>query len=318
MEEFDFYPQKPELIERESRGNLSSTIFSMVLFVMAFLFIFSDKINFVLLILIVLLIHELGHFLFMKLFNYKNVRMLFIPLMGAFVNGSKSSYSQKESFLVVAAGPMPGVIIGSVLVLISQGLNAPILFNAGAIFLLLNIMNLIPLDPLDGGQLFKLLVKKNNELFLLIFSFISSLAMIAIGFFFDFYLLVIFGFLMGFRVHALQKRYQMHKELVEEEVNYKTTYKLLSNRDFSKIKEIILMNTPTLAKYIEVADGDEVDALLASQVNNVLVTPTKNDASLLFRSVVVLLWIACLASPFILFYFLDSSWIRYAYEFSNW
>jgi len=318
MEEVDFYPQKPELIEKESKGSFSSTIFSMVLFVMVLLFVFSDKINFVLLLLIVLLIHELGHFLFMKLFKYKNVRMLFIPLMGAFVNGSKANYSQKESFIVVAAGPMPGIIIGSVLVVLSQGLQQPFLFNAGVMFLLLNVMNLIPLDPLDGGQLFKLLVKKNNELFLLIFSFISSLAMIAIGFFFDFYLLIIFGFLMGFRVHALQKRFQMHKDLMEESVDYKTTYKLLSNKDFSKIKEILLMHTPTLAKYIEVADGDEVDALMASQVNNILVTPTTNDASMLFRIIVVLLWIACLFSPFILFYFIDSDWIRYAYEFSNW
>ncbi len=316
MDQFDFYPQKPELIERESRGTLASTVFSMVLFVMVFLFVFSESVNFVLMILLVLLVHELGHFGFMKLYKYQNVRMLFIPLMGAFVNGSKSSYSQKESFLVVLAGPLPGIIIGSVCILLSPVFVMPELLKLGLIFLVLNIVNLIPLDPLDGGQLFKLLVQRKNEFFLMVFSFISSLVLIIGGWFMDAYLIIIFGFLMGFRVRALQKRYQMHKDLNEEEVNYNTTYKLLSNKDFSKIKETVLQHTPALAKYMEVADSDELDQIMASQVNSVLVTPTKQDASIFFKMMVVFSWLIAIASPFILYYFTDKAWVEYA--LSNW
>ena len=316
MDEFDFYPPKPDLLERESSGNLSRTIFSMVLFIMTFLFIFSESINFVLIIVLALLIHELGHFLFMKLFGYKNVRMLFVPLMGAFVNGSKSTYSQKESFWVVVAGPMPGIILGFIAVAISQAVDSTGLFQVGIIFLAMNIVNLIPLDPLDGGQLFKLLVRNNNEFFIMVFSFISSLVMIVGGVLIQEYLILIFGFLMGFRVRALQKRYQMHKDLAEENVNFKTTYKLLSNKDFSKIKGIVLAHTPALAKYVEMADSDEVDALLASQVNNVLVTPTTQDAGLFFRIAVIVSWILCVISPVILYFIIDKSWMEYA--FTNW
>lgn len=314
MEEFDFYPQKPELIEHEVKGGLASTVFSMVLFVMAFLFFFADELSIVILLLVILLIHELGHFLFMKLFGYKNVRMLFIPLMGAFVHGKKAEYSQKESFIVVGAGPFPGVILGVVLIAFSQYFNSPEMFTAGVMFLALNLINLIPLDPLDGGQLFKLLVKGSTEYFLMIFAFVSSIAIIGIGFSLNSYLLMIFGFLMAFRVRTLQKRYQMHKELINEDVNYTTTYKLLSNRDFAKIKEVIINHTPALSKYIDYADTDELNSLLASQVNSVLITPTRNDASLFFRISVILLWLFSLISPLILYYTLDSHWVSYALE----
>lgn len=307
MEEFDFYPPKPELIEPKAKGNLALTIFSVVLFVMTFLFVFTDEVNFVFHLLIVLLVHELGHFAMMKLFRYDNVRMLFIPLMGAFVQGSKEEYSQKQSLLVVGAGPFPGVILGTLLIFLASKYQEAWLVDLGLLFLFLNIINLVPLDPLDGGQLFKLLMRKNHELFILIFSFVSSLILIGFGWYIDSWVMMIFGFLMGFRVRSIQNQYHLRKELKVENVNYQTTYKLLSNRDFSKIKEVLLENTPALRSYIDQVAPEEADPLLASQVNSVLVSPIKRDASVFFKICMITMWIISLLSPFVLlFIFFDS------------
>jgi Zn-dependent protease len=281
-----------------------------------FLFLFSNEINFILSLVLVLIIHELGHFSMMKLFGYKNVKMFFIPLMGAFVHGKKDEYSQKESLLVVGAGPFPGLIIGFFLMLVSQHWNSPLSFQFGALFFILNIINLVPLDPLDGGLLFKLLVSKNQERFLMIFSFISSLLIIGSGFFLNSLLIMLFGFFMGFRVRALQKNVQLHKELQEENIPFTTTYKALSNKDFWRIKQILIENTPTLKKYVEMADQEEVDSLLASQVNSVLITPIKQDANLFQKFTVTLLWLTALASPFILYFLIDLNWVQYAV--SSW
>lgn len=316
MSDFDFYPPKPELIERESKTNWAATVFSIVLFILVFMFMFSNEINFILALVIVLLIHEMGHFLLMKAYGYKNVRMLFVPLMGAFVHGKKEVYSQKESLLVVGAGPFPGLIIGFNLMLFSQHANSPLMFQTGMLFLMLNIINLVPLDPLDGGQLFKLLVSKNQEKFLMIFSFASSLLIIGIGFFLNSFLLMLFGFFMGFRVRALQKNFHLHKEMKDEEIPFTTTYKELSNKDFWKIKQIILEKTPTLNKYIQYAEPEEVDMLMASQVNSVLITPVKQDANLFLKICTILLWLFALTSPFILYYLLDLNWVQYAVK--NW
>jgi len=308
MEEFDFYPQKPDLIEHKPKGGVSLTIFSLVLFVMVFLLLAGDSIEFVMYLVVILLIHELGHLLFMKLFKYENVRMLFVPLMGAFVQGKKKGQSQRESFLVTLAGPIPGVIFGAVLVVLSCAEQTEWMASLGIMFLLLNIINLLPLDPLDGGQTFKLMFRKQHELFLMVFAFISSLVLIGVGWMFNLYVLMIFGFFMGFRVRAMQKRHQVHKNLLEEEINYSTTYKLLSNRDFVRIKEILIQHTPALQKYIDQVSSDEADPVIASQVNNVLDTPLKNDASILFKIIVLLCWLGAFATPIYLFYSFDLQW----------
>lgn len=245
--------------------------------------------------------HEMGHFIAMKSFKYKNVRMLFIPLMGAFVQGKKSNFSQKQSLIVLISGPFPGIVVGNLLFWYSTWspyntwLGEPAL-----LFILLNIINLVPLDPLDGGQMFKLLVKRVNEFLLMIFALISSLALIAIGAYSGYYIISAFGFFMAFRVRALQKKYQMHKELLNESVNYATTYKLLTNKDFSKIKDVVLQHTPALRKFIDQVSTEEADPVLASQVNNVLTTPIERDTSMFFRFLIVAFWLLSFLSPWIL------------------
>ena len=308
MDEFDFYPQKPDLIEQKPKSGLSLTIFSLVLFVMIFLLIARDEVNFILQLVIVLLIHEMGHFIMMKVFKYKNVRMLFVPLMGAFVQGTKVNYSQKQSFLVTGAGPFPGVMIGIGLVWYSSEIQSDWMMTLGLMFLLLNIINLLPLDPLDGGQMFKMLMRKNHELFLMVFAFISSIFMIGVGWFMNSLIIMVFGFFMGFRVRALQKRYQVHKDLAEEDVDYSTTYKLLSNKDLEKIKEVLIQHTPALRKFIDQVSTDESDPVIASQVNNVLVTPMKRDASIFFKLVLLLMWVGSFLAPVALFFLLDIKW----------
>ena len=300
MEEYDLYPEKPELKEAKPKGNLALTVFSIVLFVLTFLFVFTEEVNFIIYFLFVLLTHELGHFIMMKMFGYKNVRMLFIPLMGAFVQGSKEEYSQKQSLIVIGAGPFPGILFGFGLIVAAYFFKEVWMVNLGLLFLFLNLMNLVPLDPLDGGQLFKLLMKRNHDLFLLIFSFISSLVLIAVGWLIDSYMMIGFGFFMGFRVRSIQNQYHLRKELKEEHIEYKTTYKLLSNRDFQRIKLILLERTPALRTYVDNVSEEEAGPLLASQVNAVLVSPVKKDASFFFKLSIILFWILSLLTPLVL------------------
>ena len=111
---YDLYPEKPVLVKEKVKSNWGLTLFSIIIFIASFLIFFTNQINFVFFLIFVLFFHEIGHFLFMKKFKYENVRMLFIPLMGAFVQGSKEKYSQRESLLVVLAGPIPGVVVGCI------------------------------------------------------------------------------------------------------------------------------------------------------------------------------------------------------------
>ena len=132
--------------------------------------------------------------------------------------------------------------------------------------------------------------------------------MIAVGWYLDSYVVMLFGFFMGFRVRALQKKHQVHKELKEEEVNFATTYKLLSNKDYVKIRNVVMEHTPALRKFVDQVTTEESDPVIASQVNNFLEVPLKQDASLVFKIVLVLLWMLAFASPVILFFTLNLEW----------
>ena len=313
MENYDIYPAKPHIEKVKIESNWGLTAFSLVLFVGVFLLLFKDEINFVLFLILVLFIHEMGHFTFMKLFNYENVRMLFIPLMGAFVQGSKEKYSQTQSFIVVAAGPFPGICIGIITLFLSSFYQLNWLLELSFLFLFLNIINLIPIDPLDGGQLFKLLVHKKRDLFLIIFAFISSLILILVGFLIWSWVTMIFGFFMGVRVRGMQRNYQIRKLLDEQNINYISTYDDLSNRDYAMMKEIIVGETPSLKKFLALSD-DTNDDVLASHVNSVLLAPVKYDASVWLKFSIVVSWVILVFLPLFLLTFYRHTFLDWYFE----
>lgn len=289
MEEFDLYPQKPLIEKVKIESNWGLTFFSLVLFVGTFLFLFKDQIRFVLFLILVLFIHEMGHFLFMKLFKYENVRMLFIPLMGAFVQGSKEKYSQKESFFVISAGPFPGIWIGSVLLVFASVYQQEWMLELSFLFLFLNVINLFPIDPLDGGQLFKLYVNKKRDLFLMLFALFSSLLMIFVGWMIDSYIILAFGFLMGFKVRGFQRNHHLRKILDEKQIPYESTYDELSNEHYAKIKEVLIDETPALKKYLDLSEENN-EEFMASHVNSALLAPVMKDAGMGLKVIFVCLW----------------------------
>ncbi len=309
MEEFDLYPPKPLIEKVKVESNWGLTFFSMVLFVGTFLFIFKDQLRFVLFLILVLFIHEMGHYLFMKLFKYENVRMLFIPLMGAFVQGNKEKYSQKESFFVISAGPFPGIWIGSAFLIFAASYKQEWMLELSFLFLFLNVINLIPIDPLDGGQLFKLYVTKKRDLFLMVFALVSSMLMILVGWKIDSYVILAFGFLMGFKVRSFQRSYHLRKVMDEKNIRYESTYDELTNEEYAKIKEVLIDETPALQKYFSLSEENN-DDLLASHVNAALLAPVKQDAGRTLKILVVLFWLLSLCLPVYLLLsdVLDFSW----------
>jgi hypothetical protein len=243
----------------------------------------------------------------MKKFKYENVRMLFIPLMGAFVQGSKEKYSQRESLLVVLAGPIPGVVVGCITIVIASHYQLQWVLTLSFIFLFLNTINLLPIDPLDGGQLFKLLVHRQRDFFMMLFALGSSLLMIVVGLLLNDWLVIIFGFFMGIRVRGMQQNYQLRKELDELEVNYFSTYDELSNRDYAKIKDLLMERNKTLRKYASISE-DDISQLIASHVNGLLIAPIIKDATWRMKILLICFWVFAFIAPFLLFLNLDFNW----------
>lgn len=307
MSEFQLYPEKPTLVKPVEKSNWGLTVFTIVLFIAVFLSFYRDRADFVFSLVLVLLIHEFGHYFFMKRFHYENVKMLFIPMMGAFVKGSKTVFSQKESILVALSGPIPGVFLGALGLVLSVYFQWNWLVLLSFIFLFVNAVNLLPLDPLDGGQVLKVLLINQQDWYGLLFSLISSLLLIAIGFILNDWLVIGFGFLMGFRVRAMQENYKIRQNLEELEVNYHVTYDQLSNRDYHVIKELLVEHRPIAAQYAENLN-EENEQLIVQLVDDLLIPPMIQDISFVGKCTVIVVWILGILLPAFLLLTLDLNW----------
>ena len=98
----------------------------------------------------VLLVHELGHWVAMRLSGQQDVRIFFIPLFGAVTTARSAPTSAGARAAIALAGPVPGIVAG---VLLARLLPAPGLGRGLAVMLLyLNVFNLLPIGFLDGGK----------------------------------------------------------------------------------------------------------------------------------------------------------------------
>jgi Zn-dependent protease len=106
----------------------------------------------------VLLLHESGHFLGMKLFNYQDVKMFFIPFFGAAVSGRSTSVDGYKEAIVLLLGPLPGIALGLVLGFVAMFYDNAVLRSAAMMLIWINGFNLLPLMPLDGGRVMHLII----------------------------------------------------------------------------------------------------------------------------------------------------------------
>ena len=113
---------------------------------------FEGGLHSVVMLILVLLIHETGHLVGMRFFGYKNVQMFFIPFFGAAVSGESRNVATYKKAFISLLGPMPGIIIGCVLMFMYATTGRDGYLNSAGMFLFINCFNLLPFFPLDGGR----------------------------------------------------------------------------------------------------------------------------------------------------------------------
>ncbi len=295
------YPAKPELVEK---GNSSWTrsLISIVIYGLLLYTIFDQNIAYIAALLVTVIIHEMGHWLAMKFYNYSNVKIFFIPLIGAFTSGKKQEVSQKQLCIIILAGPLPGVIIGSILFYINQDLANETIKMLANCFLFLNLFNLLPIYPLDGGRIMETLFIKQNYYIRLVFGIISII-LLATFFAAISSIMIIVPILMGIELFNESKNEKIRNILRDEHVNYKQEYKTLSNKEYWLIRDCILFAYPK--KFAGLQPGlyqySIIEPLMIQQVNTILQINMFNDLSVLKQVLFLLIYIASFIIPLIFF-----------------
>jgi Zn-dependent protease len=100
---------------------------------------------------IALLVHEAGHYAAMRFFRYRDLRMFFIPLLGAAVTGKHHNVAGWKKAIVSLMGPLPGIVLGAGLGITAAVLGESNLARIAMTVIGINLFNLLPVLPLDGG-----------------------------------------------------------------------------------------------------------------------------------------------------------------------
>jgi Zn-dependent protease len=119
----------------------------------AYTFLFTWQ--FAVIILGMLVIHEFGHLRCMKHYGMKTRGIYLIPLLGAAAVAEDDFPSRRAETTVALAGPLTGAALaaGTGLLYFATGNGA---FAAAAAWMaLINLFNLLPVVPLDGGRVVK-------------------------------------------------------------------------------------------------------------------------------------------------------------------
>lgn len=103
-------------------------------------------------LILALIVHEAGHLLGMWIFGHKDTQLLFIPFLG----GAAVSHDQRvlkpwQHLVILFLGPLPGLFAGLCLMVVAED-HASWMWEAGLMAVALNAFNLLPIMPLDGGQ----------------------------------------------------------------------------------------------------------------------------------------------------------------------
>lgn len=112
-------------------------------------------------------IHEMGHFIAAKKRGLNVGAPTFIPFVGAWIQLKEQPKSAEVEAYVAMAGPMLGTMAAFVLYLFAQD-HHPLLMALAHAGFILNLFNLIPLSPLDGGRVISIVSPKIGILGLII------------------------------------------------------------------------------------------------------------------------------------------------------
>ena len=313
MENFsgtDDIPPKPVAEEPKSKVNIWLRSFtSLALYLILGYYIFHSF-ELLLLITAIVVFHELGHFFAMKSFHYKDLGIFFIPLLGAYVSGRKREVSQKESAVILLAGPLPGIILGAIIFLVDQ--NIPGIYlrhipleTVSLLLIFLNIINLIPVYPLDGGQLLNRVFLDEETWVSKAFVFLSAgfLCWVALfGTHPPFYLLLFFPAMMILRMFGDSKLNVVEKKVEMAGINLDVTYEQLPDPDYWKIRNILIEEHPAFKgmsptpSYERDSREEKVMATIQSLLHRHLI----QDVSIAGKIFILLIWIAAFAAPWLL------------------
>ncbi|WP_257348351.1 site-2 protease family protein [Pseudalkalibacillus decolorationis] len=177
-----------------------STLISLFISLGAYAVFYGWK--FAVAVIYLLFVHEMGHLVAAKQKGIKTSPAIFIPFMGAVIGMKERPKTAKDESYIAYGGPLAGVVsIVPALILYSVTQHE---FWALVILLgaMLNLFNLVPVSPLDGGRILSVVSTK---------IWFFGLLIMGVYLFFNFHVMIVLILLFGLQTlnHQYKERTQL-------------------------------------------------------------------------------------------------------------
>ena len=132
-------------------GKLAVTAGSMLISIVVYAFIFGWK--YAVGFLLLLLVHEMGHYLAARQRGLPVGAPTFIPFVGAWIELKQMPHDAETEAWVGLGGPLLGSVGALATYFVARESGAAWLLAVAYAGFFLNLFNLIPLSPFDGGRI---------------------------------------------------------------------------------------------------------------------------------------------------------------------
>lgn len=127
------------------------TSLSMLIAIGAYTLLFGWK--FAVGIVIMIFLHEMGHVIASLWCGVRVTGMMFVPFVGAYTTRSGRAKDAYTDAIIAYGGPLLGFLVSWICLVVGVRLQSDLIIAVASIGFLLNLFNLIPVPPLDGGSI---------------------------------------------------------------------------------------------------------------------------------------------------------------------
>jgi Zn-dependent protease len=132
-------------------GTIGGSIISMAVSIGAYTFV--APLRMAIGIVILVLIHELGHVAAARRKGLPTTAPVFIPLIGALVNMKRHPRDAATEAYIALGGPLIGALGALAALGVGLLITSPLWIAIAYVGILINLINLLPVFPLDGGKI---------------------------------------------------------------------------------------------------------------------------------------------------------------------
>lgn len=204
-------------------------------------------------LLVVVALHEAGHYLAMRALGYRHTQMLMLPLVGGVAFGEEARPNAWHRTLVSLAGPVPGLLLGLALLWIAP--QEPALALLAWVMVFINALNLLPFQPLDGGHVLEALLPWRHAVVRIVLEAVALAGLAALWWLLDAEIALLLAVLRVLTWRTLWRQVQFEQRYRRAAARAKPPdAKALARLSFQLLEQLLPQRT-SLAQRIRMVDG---------------------------------------------------------------